>query len=48
MEKEIIKVTSKREGIVFASSPSGSVKVTLHGLTKANYRKYRKGQVIKI
>lgn len=41
-----LTVTSKRNGIVFASNPSGGVKVSLHGMRKSDYQKIRKGQKI--
>ncbi len=43
---ETIKVTSKKDGIVYGSSPSGSVKVSLHGLKKSEYKALRRGKVI--
>lgn len=43
-----IKVTAKKEGVVFGSNPSGSVKVSLHGLKKDQYDTYKRGKKIDV
>lgn len=43
-----VRVTSKKEGIVFGSDPSGGIKVSLHGRKKEEYKKMKRGQLIKI
>lgn len=44
--KNEIKVTSKKDGVVFASDPSGGIKVSLHGLKKEDYKSIRRGKII--
>lgn len=42
--KNEIKVTAKKDGVVFASDPSGGIKVSLHGLKKEDYKAMRRGK----
>lgn len=41
-----LTVTAKRDGVVFASNKSGSVKTSLHGLNKSDYAKIKRGHVL--
>lgn len=47
MENQTVKITSKKDGIVYGSDPSGSMKVSIHGLKKDDYKAIRRGHFLK-